>query len=105
MSMPNRRQLAGVAILLVAAVGVGLVVSDRQRCGQYGTSVDEEFDGYEDAPTRAYANLSETRQTTFTDALGSDAEYVWSETPVFDRPTKVSYEGRTYLVGTVSNDC
>ena len=102
--MMNRRHVV-LATLLVAAVGVGLVVSDRQRCGQYGTSVDEELDGYEDAPTRAYANLSETRRTTFTDARGSDTEYVWSETPVFDRPTKVSYEGRTYLVETVSNDC
>lgn len=104
--MKTTAGIVAVALLGVALTGYGaFFFVNSGGCSTYYLSVDADASGYTDAPTKDFENLTDEQRTGFRKALNAGDEVAVSE-PSFDRPTRVTYQGNSYLVlGMVNDGC
>lgn len=90
----------------VALTGFGtFFFVDSGSCSTYYLSVDSNDGEYTDAPTKRFDDLSREQRVAFRKALDADGQVAVSELH-FDRPTRVEYRGRSYVVlSMVSDGC
>lgn len=98
--------IVAVALLGVALTGYGaFIFIDSGDCSTYYLSTNADANGYTDAPTKDFENLTDEQKAGFQKALNAEDEVAVSEL-YFERPTRVRYQGNSYLVlGMVNDGC
>lgn len=100
-------RITGVVLLLIGAGigvwGVGWYQSGSD-CDPYYLAVDATDSDAAEGPPTAYENLTTEQQRAFRRTLATDDNYRGFPEPYFNRPTRVRYEGRTYLTQPIVSD-
>lgn len=100
-------QILGVLLVLGgASLGIWGVswYQSGGDCHQYYLHVSTNASDYADSPAVDYENLTADQQRAFRQTLAAEDNASGVSRSYFGQPTRVRYEGRTYLVVTASND-